>query len=252
MYGLYNSKKEALFGNILGNRYDAIHKIGMHIANNCYLMPKGDIHSAGEGFDYKQFISNPEYDNRNTFYFLDQRHVLKHFLDMWSGSTFNDQMKPTTTSDRLRAISLLFQAEMREYISFILSRTDRSIRRTIDEWTGKQNGFHNQLNLRFIDPEYGIAFPPKWFLEHTKQKINDKFDSTPGKPWDDFINEFDPNGPARIVLPRTESFFKHIAGPTISVYDTVMVDIPKTEGVVMVMTQLFQYGKKRRYRYFEL
>ena len=75
IYDLYSSKK-ALFRNILKNKFDAIHKIGMYIANNHYLMAKGDIHSAGEGFDYKQFISNPEYADRNTFYFLDQAHVL--------------------------------------------------------------------------------------------------------------------------------------------------------------------------------
>ena len=34
IYLLYNSKKESYFGNILKNKSDAIHKIGMYIANN--------------------------------------------------------------------------------------------------------------------------------------------------------------------------------------------------------------------------
>ena len=43
-------------------------------------MAKGDIHSVGQGFGYKQLTLNEEYKNRNSFYPLDQGHVLKNFL----------------------------------------------------------------------------------------------------------------------------------------------------------------------------
>ena len=88
----------------------------MYIANNSYLMAKGDIHSSGQGFDYKRFTSNEEYKDRKSFYFLDQGHVLKYFLDMWSSSSLKEQLKTTSTSDCLQAIGLLFQEDLREYI----------------------------------------------------------------------------------------------------------------------------------------
>lgn len=229
IYSLYNSEKESYFGNILKNKSDAIHKIGMYIANNRYSAAKGDIHSIGQGFDYKQFTSNEEYKDRKAFYFVEQELVLKHFLELWSSSSLKEQLK-TTPSDRLRAIGLLFQEDLRKYIPYILSATDRQKRLTRDEWSRKRNTCYHLLTERFIDPEYVVAFPPKWFLEQTKQKINTKFDSAPGKTWDDFNSLFDPNDPARIALPRTESFLKHIVCTTLSTYNTVMIDYTKNTG----------------------
>ena len=180
IYLLYNSKKESYFGNILKNKSDAIHKIGMYTANNCYLMAKGYIHSIGQGFDSKQFTLKEEYKDRKSFYFLDEGHVSKHFLEMWSSSSLKEQLK-TTTSDRLRAIRFLFQEDSREYIPYILSATDQQKRLPLDTWIRKRNSCYHQLLLRFIDPEYAAMSPPKWFLEHTKQKIKEKFDSALGK-----------------------------------------------------------------------
>ena len=229
IFVLYNSKKDTLFANILKNKSDAIHKIGMFICNNRYSKAKGDIHSiALQGFDYKPFASKSEYDTRTTFYFLDQGMVLKHFLDMWSGDTMKEQMKPTD-SDRLRAIGLLFQEEMREYIPYVLSGTDRSKRLTIDEWTGKRRLCFQQLHERFIDEEVNVTLPPKWSHENTKKKINDKH-AVVGKTWDEFNEEFDPNDATRIFLPRTEDDIKVIVGTTISAYNTVMVDYTKNTG----------------------
>ena len=165
--------------------------------------------------DYNQFMSKEEYIDRKSFYFLDQGHVLTHFK--------------VTTRDCLLSIRLLFQEDLREHIPYILSALDRQKRLTLDEWTGKQNACYRQLLIRFIDPEYAVTFPPKLFLEHTKQKINEKFDSAPGKTWDNFNKVFDPNDPAR-TLPRTESFLKHIVSTTILAYNTVMVDYTKNTG----------------------
>ena len=54
----------------------------MYIANNRYSVAKGDIHSIGQEFDYKQFTLNEEYNDRKSFYFLEQGHILKHFLEL--------------------------------------------------------------------------------------------------------------------------------------------------------------------------
>ena len=123
-------------------------------------MANGDIHSAGQGFDYKQFVLKEEYKDMKSFYFLDQGHVLKYFLEMWSTSLLKEQMK-STTSNSLRVIGLLFQEDSREYIPYILSATDRQKRLNLDEWTGKRNTCYHQLLIRFIDPEYVVTFPPK-------------------------------------------------------------------------------------------
>ena len=126
IFVLYNSnKKEGLFLNILKNKSDAIHKIGLFIAKNRYSKAKGDIHSIIQGFDYKQFASKSEYDTRTIFYFLDQGMVLKHFLDMWSGRTMKEKVKPID--------SIRFQEDMREDVSYALSEQDRSDRLTLDQ-----------------------------------------------------------------------------------------------------------------------
>ena len=229
IYSLYLSKKETYFAYILKNKSDAVHKIGTYIVNNRYLMAKGDIYSVGQGFDYQQFTLNEEYKDRKSFYFLEQGHLLKYFLEMWTKGSLKDQLK-VTTSDRLRAIGLLFQEDLREKIPFILSATDRHKRSTLDEWSGKRNICYHLLTQRFVDSEYVVTFPPKWFYDQTKQKINQKFDGAEGKTWDDFNQLFEPNDPARMSLPRTESFLKHVLGSTISAYNTVMSDYTKNTG----------------------
>ena len=125
IYGLYYSKKDSLFGNLLKNKSDAIHKIGTFIAASRYPIARGDIHSVSPGYDYKKFVFKEEYNTRKVFYFLDQATVLTFFLDLWSSVSKKEQMKPTN-SDRLRAIGLLFSDdEMREYIPYIQSSSDR-------------------------------------------------------------------------------------------------------------------------------
>ena len=61
--------------------------------NNRYLMAKGDIYSVGQGFDYQQFTLNEEYKDRKSFYFLEQGHLLKYFLEMWTKGSLKDQLK---------------------------------------------------------------------------------------------------------------------------------------------------------------
>ena len=213
---------------MLKNRSDAIHKIGMYIANNRYSKAKGDMHSAGQGYNYNQFVSNVEYVNRTTFYLLDQQMVLKHFLDTWGSETLLEQMKPKD-SDRLRAIGLLFQEEMREYIPYVLSGKDRTKRQTLDEWTGKRNKCYTLLYQRFIDPDFIVTLPTKWTQQKTKDNINRKFIST-GKTWNYFNDEFNPNDLSRILLKRSEVSIKQILGSTISAYNTVMCDYTKNTG----------------------
>ena len=97
-----------------------------------------------------------------------------NFLDLWSSGSKKEQMKPTN-SDCLRVIGLLFSDdEMRKYIPYILSGSDWEKRLTIDEWSGKQLACYRLLYTRFIDEEYVVTFPPKWFHDHTKRKINKK------------------------------------------------------------------------------
>ena len=116
---------------------------------------------------------------------------------MWSSLSFKE-----------RAIELLFQEDLREHILYILSATDRPKRLTLDEWSGKQNTCYHLLTERFVDPEYVVAFAPKRFLEQTKQKINEKFDSAPYKTWDDFNKLFNPKNQRRCwclkIILRTQ------------------------------------------------
>ena len=120
IYLLYNSKKESYFGNVLRTSLAPSIKLVCTLPIIVTQRPKGDIHSIGQGFDYnKQFTSNEEYKNRKSFYFLEQGHVLKNFLELWSSLSFKEQLK-TTTSDRLQAIGLLFQQDLRGHIPYIL------------------------------------------------------------------------------------------------------------------------------------
>ena len=154
--------------------------------------------------------------------------VLKFFLDMWSGGTLKEQMKPTD-SNRVRAIGLLFQEDMREYIPYVLSGSDRSNRLAQNEWTGKRKLCYHLLSKRFVDEEYNATLPPKWSHENTKKKIDEKA-AVVGKTWDQFNKEFNPNDPARISLPRTEACMKTIVGTTVSAYNLVMTDYTKNTG----------------------
>ena len=54
IFALYNAKQQNLFRFMLKNRSDAIHKIGMYIANNRFSKARGDIHSVGQGYNYIQ------------------------------------------------------------------------------------------------------------------------------------------------------------------------------------------------------
>jgi len=228
IFALYNAKKQNLFRFMLKNRSDAIHKIGMYIANNRFSKARGDIHSVGQGYNYIQYITNTEYAQRNSFYFLDQRTVLNHFLEMWSSESLQEQLK-AKDGDRLRAIGILFQEDMREYIPYILSGNDRSKRLTIDEWTGERNKCFAEIYKRFNDPGTIVTLPIKWDHHDTKNTINRRFESS-GISWDDFNDQFNPNDLSRIALNRTEVSVRQIVGSTVSAYNTVMSNYTKNTG----------------------
>ena len=95
------------------------------------------------------------------------------------------------------------------------------------------------LYTRFIDEEYIVTLPPKWFHEHTKRKINEKL-STVGKSWDELNKEFNPNNKARIELPRQESFIEQLITSTVYAYNIVMSDYTKTPVAVTVTAMMQQ------------
>ena len=81
-----------------------------------------------------------------------------------------------------------------------------------------------------------MSFPPKWFDEHIKKKINEKLSSVV-KTWDQLNKEFNLKNQARIMLPRQEAFIKQLIASTVYTYNTVMSDYTKTPVVVTGMTR---------------
>ena len=72
-----------------------------------------------------------------------------------------------------------------------------------------------------------VSLPSKWFDEITKIKINEKVGEN---AWEKLTEQFDPNKPHRISLPRTEDHMKIIVGNVIREYNTVMEDYTKNTG----------------------
>ena len=226
VYDVYYAKNVYLFVNMLKNKSDCIHLIGKEIAKTRHSRPKADIHSLVVGEEFKQFVSQPEFNGRAIFHFVPQGQILKFFLEKWTGSTTEELMKPTD-SDKLRVTGILFQEGMREFIPYLLKNGDKSKRLTLDEWNGKKRRAFVLFTQHFCDPDVKISLPSKWFEEITKTKINEKVGEN---AWEDLTEQFDPNKPHRISLPRTEEHMKIIVGNVIREYNTVMEDYTKNTG----------------------
>jgi hypothetical protein len=226
LYGIYEGKKNegASFQKLSVNKSNVCHAIGKCILSLRYHKARADIHAVTDT-ELLSFINLPAYRDQDSFYFVRQADVLKVFYDA-NTSSVRDKMR-YTQADRLRAILLLFEEDMREYIPFCLRGKDKSDRLCLDEWDSKRRRCYHLIRDKFTDAEVTVDLPEKWFDEDTKMKIDEKHGF--GK-WDEYTKKLNPNDPERISLPRTNDDMKSLIGTTLVDYNKIMNDYQKNTG----------------------
>ena len=224
LYVLYYPHSNELFPKILKNRSDCIHKIGNYIATNRYSTARGDLHSHTESA-LKEYAAKEKYSQLPLLHYIEQRMVLKYFVEQWSGKTIADRME-FQDRDLLRVAGLLFHEELRDDIPFILPKPKIIGRAMLDSWPSKKKRLYHMLHVRFIDKEQKVVLPPKWNDDYTKSKIKER-----GMSWDDLTSkQFNPNDPVRIKLPWTENHIKSMIQKVITAYNKIMEDYTKDTG----------------------
>ncbi len=195
-------KKAEYFGKMPKNNTAPVHMIGEWIVANRRLVGRGDFHT-GADQEFLDLANRPEYLDRNEFYFLSQKDVIRQFCSRW-GETLKDALTPTI-DDKLRMGLLLFHEDVREYVPDLLGKTlavpngenNNKNRPNMDANTGRKNSARHVLFNMFKDKEVVVLLPRMWLDPSTREKIDEiKGEGT----FDNYAN-FNPNNESRIGLP---------------------------------------------------
>jgi len=226
LYGIYEKKKaEGLsFQKLSVNKSNVCHAIGKCILSRRYSKARADIHAITDT-ELLSFANLPEYKDNDTLFFVRQSDILKVFYDA-NTTSVRDKMR-FTQADRIRAVLLLFEEDMREYIPFCLNGKDKSGRLCLDEWESRRRRCYHLIRDKFTDAEVSVELPRKWYDEDTKLKIDAKHGF--GK-WDEYTKNLDPNDLERISIPRTDDDMKTLIGTTLVEYNKIMNDYQKNTG----------------------
>lgn len=131
---------------------------------------KSDINNSPH-IDHTTLEMNEEYQDKEYFYLLPQRYLLKHFHNIWSGTSDKDIMK-VTDSDRVRVMGLLFSEDLFEYIPSVMPLKSSKKNILIDGYAPSKLRAHNLLFNKFIDEEEKVVVPMKWNNEKTKTYVD--------------------------------------------------------------------------------
>jgi len=111
IHQLMLSKKTQYFGKMPKNNTAPVHTIGEWIVGNRRIVGRGDFHT-GADQEFLDLTNRPEHQEKQQFYFLSQKDVIRHFVGRW-GETLKDALTPTI-DDKLRVALLLFHEDLRE------------------------------------------------------------------------------------------------------------------------------------------
>lgn len=206
------------FENLPKNKSETVHKIGQWIVKNRTRVAITDIQSHVGATDLTDVMKIEGYEDREVYYYLPQRDVIRHFFSMW-GMDIKKLMKPTS-DDILRLIGIMLtKEEMREYIPDILGkRRDAGGWQSIDAATGLARAVWPRLLALFIDSDVEIALPAGFNSEEMKRKVDERA----GEGFFDEHGGFNPNNLDRIKLPWNESMLQSVLHSGRTDYEFVM------------------------------
>eukprot|EP00956_Cyclotella_meneghiniana_P000827 scaffold952_cov56-Cyclotella_meneghiniana.AAC.2 len=224
-------KKAEYFGKMANTKTVPIHMIGEWIVTNRRLVSRGDFHT-GADQEFLDLTTRPEYLERQEFYFLSQKDVMRHFCSRW-GESLKDALTPTI-DDKLRIGLLLFHEDVREYVPDLLGKTlaapngqsNNNNRSNMDANTGRKNSARTILHNMFTDKEIVLEFPSQWLDPTTHEKI----DEIKGAGTFESFANFDPNNESRIKLPWSFKDTMTVLTKFLTEYRTFMMKWTKDTG----------------------
>ena len=83
----------------------------------------------------------------------------------------------------------MFTEDLRANINYVTNNPRKDIRGVLDDFRTKHRTSLHALHEKFIDVDEEVHFPPNWYKENKKSKIDDKSLTLSGKSWEIITQE---------------------------------------------------------------
>ena len=230
LYNHYKTQPDIL-PKLGKNDSKVMHTIGKKILEMKQTTTRADIHTVVTDGNQLELSKSDEYTGKTTLSFLPQKTWVEWVISRWA--TNESDEKKTEVDDMLRAVGIMFQEDMREFIQYLLSVNDpgsnsnerRGRRQVLDEWTAKRNLAKRNLHTRFIDIDCVVEFNVEWKSEDARERIDKRL----GDGFYDSLN-INPNNPERIKIAFTEKEVLNHFSEGVRAYNQMMVNYQMNTG----------------------
>ena len=120
---------------------------------------KGDINSLVHSKELMAISQACNSENDTTFYYLDQKSVLRWAYSKWGMENIAELKKPRV-NDRLRLIGLCLHEEFREHIGLLTGLSQN--RTQLDDPGYSKDALFAEMTIKFNDSEFIVSHPTNW------------------------------------------------------------------------------------------